>query len=80
MANGKKRLWWFTFGVGHPLASMVQGIMASSEDKAREIMFRFYGNKWCGCYGGTDIRDKVYIGRYEYSPISKILDEEDICC
>ena len=45
------KFYVFTFGCAHPLHNMLQGVYATSEMKAREVMIEFYGTKpWCGCY------------------------------
>lgn len=33
------------------MRDFVQKIVASDEDKARAIMYEFYGSKWAFCYG-----------------------------
>ena len=74
--------WWFTFGLAHPLAGYVQGVFASSEEKAREVMIRFYGNVWCSCYKThcptcqSDV-EKVRLGADTYRALPKYLTEED---
>ena len=45
------RFYVFTFGCTHPLHDRLQGVYATSEAKAREVMISFYGTKpWCSCY------------------------------
>ena len=74
--------WWFTFGLAHPLAGYVQGVFASSEEKAREVMIRFYGHVWCSCYKThtpiyqADV-DNVRLGVDTYRALPKYLTEED---
>ena len=74
--------WWFTFGLAHPLADYVQGVFASSEEKAREVMIRFYGNIWCACYKThkpiyqADV-EKVLLGADTYRALPKYLTEDD---
>ena len=74
--------WWFTFGLAHPLADYVQGVFASSEEKAREVMIRFYGHVWCSCYKThtplypADV-EKVRLGVETYRALPKYLTEED---
>ena len=74
--------WWFTFGLAHPLAGYVQGVFASSEEKAREVMIRFYGHVWCSCYKThtpiyqADV-EKVRLGVDTYRALPKYLKEED---
>lgn len=74
--------WWFTFGLAHPLADYVQGVFASSEEKAREVMIRFYGRVWCACYKThtpiyqADV-ERVKLGVDTYRALPKYLTEED---
>ena len=52
------RFYVFTFGLAHPLHNMLQGVYATSETKAREVMTDFYGTKpWCSCY---EVREPTY--------------------
>ena len=74
--------WWFTFGLAHPLADYVQGVFASSEEKAREVMIQFYGRVWCSCYKThTPISqaevEHVRLGRETYRALPKYLKEDD---
>lgn len=49
--DGVMRFYVFTFGCAHPLHDRLQGVYATSETKAREVMASFYGNiPWCSCY------------------------------
>lgn len=74
-------LYWFTFGLAHPLSKMVQGVLATSEEKAREVMHEFYGNKWAFCYKGKhgdSLDHAIDLGGYLYGPIPKIMKEGDL--
>lgn len=74
--------WWFTFGMAHPLSDYVQGVFASSEENAREVMIRFYGHVWCSCYKKpapiyqADV-EKVRLGMCTYRALPKFLKEDD---
>ena len=80
------RFYVFTFGLAHPLHNMLQGIYATSEQKAREVMGEFYGTKpWCACYEvreptaeerGGDV--DVELMGYSYRLIPQILHEGDL--
>ncbi len=76
--------FWFTFGFAHPLDKMVQGVYATSETKAREVMSEFYGNKWAACYGAIPTARRQYlystvsIGGEDYHPIPMFLKEGDL--
>lgn len=42
------KFYVFTFGCAYPL---YEGVYATSEVKAWEVMISFYGNiPWCSCY------------------------------
>lgn len=50
------RFYVFTFGCAHPLHDRLQGVYATSETKAREVMISFYGTTpWCTCYEVRDL-------------------------
>ena len=78
------KFFWFTFGLAHPLAKMVQGVYATSETKAREVMVEFYGNKWASCYGAIPTVGRLYlysnvsIAGDIYHPIPMFLKEGDL--
>ena len=79
------RFYVFTFGIDHPLHDMLQGVYATSEQKAMEIMMDFYGTRpWCDCY---EVREPTYEERRgevevslygcQYHLIRHILNEGD---
>lgn len=80
------RFYVFTFGLAHPLHRMLQGVYATSEEKAREVMRDFYGTKpWCSCYEvreptqeerGGDV--DVQLMGYSYRLIPQILHEGEV--
>lgn len=87
MNERKLKLFWFTFGCGFPLANYVQRVMAPDEITARTGMYKFYYDRWCGCYSDRDIRipeeGKVEIAGYFYKPMEKTIvaySENDIEC
>ena len=44
------KTFYFTFSCGFPLADYVQVVRAPDESLARVGMFRYYHDRWCGCY------------------------------
>lgn len=77
--------FYFTFGMGHPLACFVQVVRAPDEHLARCGMFRYYHDKWCGCYSKaeyvSDVRCKI--GGVEYNVLRRVItayDEDEIGC
>jgi len=82
LPNGAESLgfWWFTFGLAHPLSGMVQGVFASDETSAREVMHEFYGSVWSSCYKAhcptyESELAKITIGGEAYAPITRFLKE-----
>ena len=80
-----KKFYVFTFGALHPLHNMLQGVYASSEDKARETMASFYGGIWCGCYHVRELTPEERGGEVDVSlmgsrfhMIPQILTEGDM--
>lgn len=79
-AKDGMNLYWFTFGLAHPLSKMVQGVRATSEPRARNVMFEFYGNKFAFCYSGKDGEEdekEIDLFGEKYTPIPNILKEGD---
>ena len=84
------KMFYFTFGCGFPLADFVQVVRAPDEHTARVGMFRYYHDRWCGCYHGDDREavtagpnGLVEIGNCMYKPLAKVItayDEEEIGC
>ena len=80
-AKDAMNLYWFTFGLAHPLSKMVQGVRATNESRAREVMFEFYGNKFAFSYSGKDGEEnekELDLFGYKYTPIPKVLKEGDL--
>lgn len=81
----RMRFYVFTFGLAHPLHDMLQGVYATSEQKAREIMRDFYGTRpWCSCYEVREPTNEEMSGEaevslfgYRYHLIRHILKEGD---
>lgn len=75
------RFYVFTFGLAHPLRNMLQGVYATSEQKAREVMREFYGTKpWCACYEvreptHDELGGDVELMGHAYKLIPRILHE-----
>lgn len=46
--------YYFTFGVGYPLADFVQQVSAPNAEAARRGMCRFYADRWAFCYGAGE--------------------------
>ena len=79
------RFYVFTFGCAHPLYDRLQGVRATSEAKAREVMVSFYGTKpWCWCYeveepaGAGSEEPEVALFGDRYRLIKMILEEGDV--
>lgn len=80
------KAFYFTFWRTHPLRDFVQKIVASDEDKARAIMYEFYGIKWAFCYGPfnydgiEDGQKSVTLHGYTYRLIPHNLNEGETLC
>lgn len=46
--------WYFTFGMGQPHEGCYHMIEADSQDKARELMFERFSNKWSMQYESAE--------------------------
>ena len=51
---GTVKMFYFTFGNGHPFSGYYVEIDASGMASAREEMFRYFGPKWCTSYRELD--------------------------
>lgn len=47
--------YYFTFGVGSPLADFTQQVSAPNEGAARRGMHHFYADRWAFCYRAEDV-------------------------
>lgn len=84
------KTFYFTFGCGFPWADYTQVVRAPNEAIARRGMFRYYCDRWCGCYHGDDrevvtagSNGLVEIGNCMYKPLAKVItayDEQEIWC
>ena len=82
-ADERMRFYVFTFGCAHPLHDRLQGVYATSETKAREVMISFYGTTpWCACYEVRELKmdelgteAEVSLHGYKYRMIREILRE-----
>lgn len=79
------KTFYFTFGLGHPLASCVQVVRAPNEHLARCGMFRYYHDKWAFCYDKAEyVSDgKCVIGGCYYNVIRRfvtVYDEKEMGC
>ena len=82
------KTFYFTFGRGFPLADYTQVIRAPNEGLARVGMFRYYDNRWCGCYHADKVElhnhgNLVQIGEAQYERLAKVItayDEDEIGC
>lgn len=82
------KTFYFTFGCGFPLAKYVQVVRAPNEAIARQGMFRYYYDRWCGCYHSDQVElynygNLVQIGEAQYERLGKVItayDEEEIAC
>ena len=81
----KLNTFYFTFGCGFPLADFVQMVRAPNEATARAGMFKYYYDRWCGCYDKAEYVEhgKCAIGNVVYKVLAKVItayDEEEIGC
>lgn len=79
------KMFYFTFGCGFPLADFVQVVRAPDEHTARVGMFRYYHDRWCGCYDKAEYvsESECAIGNIVYKVLDKVItayDEEEIGC
>ena len=77
--------YYFTFDCGFPLADFVQVVRAPDEPTARAGMYRYYHNRWCGCYDKAEYvsKGKCAIGNTVYKVLAKIItayDKDEISC
>ena len=79
------KTFYFTFGMGHPLASCVQVVRAPNEHLARCGMFRYYHDKWCNCYDkaehAADGRCKIF--NVDFNVLRRVITayaEDEIGC
>lgn len=69
----KLKTFYFTFGCESPLADFVQMVRAPDLVTARAGMFRYYHNKWYGCY---DTAKYVSDGKCAiFNAVYKVLDK-----
>ena len=81
----KLNTFYFTFGCGFPLADFVQMVRAPDEATARAGMFKYYYDRWCGCYDKAEYvsEGKCAIGNVVFKVLGRVItayDEEEIGC
>ena len=71
------KVWYFTFGLGHPLKKHAQPVHAQDAEAARLKMLAVYGDKWDGQYDGERFAalDKKY-GPYQFLPAMDVTEWE----
>lgn len=54
-SKNKEQFWYFTFGVGHPSLSRVCMKIFGTNEGARELMFKNFGNNWAFQYEDDEV-------------------------
>ena len=62
-------VWYFTFGIGHPLKDKIQPVRGSYR-QARQTMFAIYERNWCSQYGPEEAQE--LITKYHYQPLPEV--------
>lgn len=60
-------VWYFTFGVDHPLKGKIQPVRGCYE-QARQKMFDIYGTNWSSQLGPISAAEQIGIYGYELLP------------
>ncbi len=77
MTEKTQKVWFFTFGVDHPLKKHVQPVHAPDADAARLKMLDTYGQKWCSQLDGTQFAETDQRhGPYSFLPAIDTTEEE----
>ena len=67
--NTEALVWYFTFGVDHPLQGKVQPVRGSYQE-AREKMFAIYGHNWCSQLSRQEAAEQI--GAYGYQLLPEV--------
>ncbi len=70
------KLYIFTFGIHHELSDRYQGIYATDETAATNLMFKQHGRNWSSCYTEEEFQQAHRRGLYkELKPLNAIRQE-----